>query len=92
MGYKALLTLDLENGVSSEKRKKVYDQLEKEKWSKLKSLPTAWSCSFSNDVSRDLAVQGCKDDVANAAKAAGVSTYNAAVQVCDEGKVEEFSD
>ena len=32
MGYKALLTLDLENGVTNDQRKKVYEYLEKENW------------------------------------------------------------
>ncbi len=89
MGYKALLTLDLENGVSSERRQKVYEHLKQAKWAKLKSLTTTWKCSFNDDVSRDSAIRVSKQDVADAAKNAGVYNYNAVVQV-GQGEVEEF--
>ncbi|MCG9712914.1 hypothetical protein L1D29_08810 [Shewanella insulae] len=89
MGYKALLTLDLENGVSSEKREKFYEYLKKEKWSKLAGLTTAWKCSFNDDVTRESAIRVVKNDVAGAARHAGVSSYNAAVQV-GKGEIEKF--
>jgi hypothetical protein len=89
VGYKALLTLDLENGVSAERRQKVYEHLKQEKWAKLKDLTTVWKCSFNDDVSCDSAIRVCKQDVANATKNAGVYNYNVAVQV-GQGEVEEF--
>jgi len=89
MGYKALMTLDLENGVGAEKRQKVYDYLKQEKWTKLKALTTAWKCSFSDDVTRDSAISICKQDVVNATKIAGVSTYHVAIQV-GKGEIEEY--
>jgi len=89
MGYKVLMTLDLENRVSAEKRQKVYDYLEQEKWVKLKALTTSWKCSFNDDVTRDSAVKICKQDIDNATKSAGVLTFHVAVQV-GKGEVEEF--
>ncbi|MBP0602323.1 MAG: hypothetical protein ACRCS2_11430 [Morganella morganii] len=81
MGYKALLTLDLENGVSTEKREKFYAYLTQEKWIKIPNLTTAWKCTFNNDVTEESAISVVKNDVANAAKHAGVYSYNAAVQM-----------
>jgi hypothetical protein len=81
MGYKALLTLDLENEVSSKKREKFYEYLKNEKWSNLPGLTTAWQCSYKEDVTRETAIRVAKNDVADASRHSGVSSYNAAVQV-----------
>lgn len=89
MGYKALLTFDLENGVSLEQRKKAYDYLKEQKWERVKSLTTTWKCSFNDDVTREAAIKECKSDVARAARLAGISLYHAAVQV-GKGDVEIF--
>lgn len=89
MGYKALLTVDLENGVSAEKRKKFYDYLAQEKWLKIPELTTTWECSFTEHVDRLGAIAVIKDDVASAAKHAGVSHYQAAVQV-GKGSITKF--
>ncbi|WP_148252865.1 hypothetical protein [Aidingimonas lacisalsi] len=89
MGYKALLTLDIENGVSSEKREKFYEYLKKEKWTKLSGLTTSWKFSFNDDVTRESAIRIVKSDVAGAARHAGVPSYNAAVQV-GKGDIEKF--
>lgn len=88
MGHKALLTLDLENGVSTENRAKFYEYLKKENWSKLSALTTAWKCSFKDGITRESAIRITKNDVANAAKYAGVSSYNAAVQVGEEDVIQ----
>jgi len=89
MGYKALLTLDLENSVSAEKRGKFYESLDKKQWTKLSDLTTAWKCSFNDDVTREAAIRVVKRDVANAAEYAGVYSYTAAVQV-GKGLIEKF--
>lgn len=89
MGLEALLTLDLENGVSSERRQKVYDYLKQEQWMKLAGLTTAWRCSFEDNIDRDTALRICKKDINSAIRSAGVHSYNAAVQVGD-GNVEKF--
>ncbi|MGI9274458.1 MAG: hypothetical protein ACR2PT_06320 [Endozoicomonas sp.] len=90
MGYKALLTLDLDSGVSSvNKRQKLYDYLKNEKWSKLSSLTTAWTCSFTDNVTHDNAIRTIKIDVANAARYAEAINYDAAVQI-GKGDVVEF--
>jgi len=73
----------------SEKRKKFYEYLKKEKWTKLSDLTTSWKCSFNDDVKRESAIGTAKSDVKGAARHAGVAVYNAAVQV-GKGSVEEF--
>ncbi|OOE62153.1 hypothetical protein BZG19_16430 [Salinivibrio kushneri] len=63
--------------------------MKKEKWTKLAGLTTAWKCSFNDDVTRESAIRVVKNDVASAAGHAGVSSYNAAVQV-GKGEIEKF--
>lgn len=89
MGYKALLTVDLENGVSADKRKKFYEYLAREKWTKLTELTTTWKCSFKDSVDRQGAIDVAKMDVKNGVEHAGISSYHAAVQV-GKGTVTEF--
>ncbi|MGA4493782.1 hypothetical protein [Vreelandella venusta] len=89
MKYRALLTLDLEKGVSAEKREKFYEYLRDKKWAKLSDLTTTWKATFSEGTTREDAISTAKTHVANAAKHSNVSSYSAAVQV-GEGLVEEF--
>lgn len=89
MGFKVLLTLDLERDVSTENRQKVYNYLKKQKWEKLKELTTSWKCSFEENANREAVISECKKDVRNAIRVGGVTSYHAALQI-GEGEVEEF--
>jgi len=89
MAYHVLMTLDLEKGVSPDKRKKVYEHLKSKDWTKLPDLTTAWSCSFNEEATRASALEICKDDIENAISEAGISSYSVALQL-GKGHVEEF--
>lgn len=89
MKYKALLTLDLEKGVSTEQREKFYEYLKEKKWVKLSNLTTTWKIVFVEGAKRENVIRTVKSHVANAAIHSNVSSYSAAVQV-GEGLVEEF--
>lgn len=80
MGLKALLTVDL-NNTDSERRKKFNAEMAARKWSKLQNLTTAWVASFQPNVSRDEALRVSKHDVKEAANAAEIKEWHAAVQL-----------
>lgn len=84
MGLKAMLTVDLNNDVSSKQRDDFNKALENEGWSKITSLTTTWQAGFKDGVGRSGAIGAAKKDVQTAAKKAGVSSYDAAVMVGDE--------
>ncbi|EQA64329.1 hypothetical protein [Leptospira alexanderi] len=80
MGYKALITLDLPNA-TDENRKKFYESLEKDKWTKIGDLTTAWKASFNDDVERESAINVLKSDLNKAKKNSDISKYRCAMQV-----------
>lgn len=51
MGYKVLITFDL-NNVSTAQRTAFYEKLEELKWSRVGRLTTTWKCSFKESISR----------------------------------------
>jgi xanthine/uracil/vitamin C permease (AzgA family) len=65
MGYKVLVTLDLPNA-NEDQRNAFYEVLANEKWSKIKSLTTAWTVSFKDTVERDGAIATLKSDLEKA--------------------------
>jgi hypothetical protein len=88
VALKALLTLDLDR-VTSEQRKVFYKHLQKEMWTKIENIDTAWRCSFKDGISRLDAITTCKADVKEAGRLAGVASVKSVVQV-GNGDVEEF--
>lgn len=56
MGYKVLITFDL-NNVTSTQRTAFYEKLEELKWSRVGNLTTTWKCSFNDDVTRNDATE-----------------------------------
>ena len=56
MGYKVLITFDL-NNVTSTQRTAFYEKLEELKWSRVGKLTTTWKCSFNDDVTRNGATE-----------------------------------
>ncbi|MCG6170162.1 hypothetical protein [Leptospira sanjuanensis] len=86
MGYKALITLDLPNA-TDENRKKFYESLKEDKWSKVGDLTTAWKASFEDDVERISVINTLKADLNRAKKISDISKYRCAIQA-GKGDVE----
>jgi len=76
----ALISVDLENYVTSEQRKKFNEKLKELKWFKIIELTTIWTASFEDGITKSSALSTTKADVATAAKEGKISKYHAAVQ------------
>lgn len=85
MALKALLTVDLENNVTSEQRKKFNEKLKELNWTKIVSLTTTWSASFQANISVNSALSETKKDINTAAIAGNISRYHCGVQFGEEG-------
>jgi len=75
-----MLTVDLNRGVSDEARKKFYDYLAKEQWTRLKLTTTFWA-KFAETATLEGAINTTKKDVRNAASSSGISYYEAAAEI-----------
>ncbi len=75
----AMLTLDLDNNVTSRQRTKFYEYLENEQWKKIKNVTTTWYAGFDGKATEAGIIAIAKKDVSNAAKHSGVSSYDAVV-------------
>lgn len=75
-----MLTVDLNNRVTEEAREKFNEVLKENQWVKLK-LTTTWWARFTEGVTGASALVVTKQDVKNAAAAAGVTNYEAAAEV-----------
>lgn len=65
MGYKVLITFDL-NNVTSTQRTEFYEKLKELKWSRVGKLTTTWKCSFVDNATR----QGATNTIISNLKAA----------------------
>ncbi|MCR8924362.1 hypothetical protein NO559_16435 [Dasania sp. GY-MA-18] len=79
----AMLSLDLDKNTSSEERNKFYEYLKNEKWTKIPKVTTTWYAKFKDGGTESGATQATKSDVDNAAKHAGVTSYDAVVNVSE---------
>ncbi len=77
----AMLSLDLERNTTTEKREKFYEYLKKEQWTKVPNVTTTWYASFKDGATESGIISATKTDVTNAANYAGVTSYNAVVNV-----------
>tara|TARA_R110002110_G_scaffold278355_1_gene493572 strand:- start:92 stop:355 length:264 start_codon:yes stop_codon:yes gene_type:complete len=77
----AMLSLDLDRLTTSDQRKIFYEHLKNEKWVKISKVTTTWRASFEASVTEAGAIQTTKNDVAMAAKKAGVTSYDAIVHI-----------
>lgn len=82
MTVSVMLSVDL-NNVTSTVRAKFYEELKSKQWVKLK-LTTTWRARFTEGASKAAAISTAKSHVAAAAKAAGVTNYEAAASASDE--------
>lgn len=65
MGYKALITFDL-NNVTTTERTKFYEKLEELQWYMVGHLTTTWKCEFDDSFSRHDAAKVVISDLLNA--------------------------
>lgn len=79
MQVHVMLTVDLNRYVGDEARKRFYEYLAKEQWTKL-SLTTTWRATFKDGVTTAAAIGATKTDVKNAAAYAGIGNYEAAAE------------
>jgi hypothetical protein len=77
MGIQVMVSLDLERGVSEEKRQKFNEYLENEHWVKVPKVTTTWRAGFTDGVTSESAARATKVGVANAARHAGITYYEA---------------
>lgn len=77
----AMLSLDLDRNTSTEKRDNFYEYLKKEQWTKAPKVTTTWYASFKDGATESGIINATNTDVANAAKYAGVTSYDAVVHV-----------
>ena len=87
MSVKALLTIDFEDGVTSIQKNVFNDELEELQWIKIPELNSGWEVSFNDMISRSLALNTAKADVAKAAGKAKISKYKLAIQFGQEWPV-----
>lgn len=87
MPYHAVVTVDLDNGVSSTARTKFNEELKKKNFSKHK-LTTLWTAVFTPTSTREGAVKFTRDSIDAAAALAGISTYEAFVSISEAPPVE----
>lgn len=82
MSIYAMLTVDLNESVSTEARRKFAEHLAKENWAK-RPLTTTWTASFSSAFQAQSVIETAKEDVAAAAALAGIKNYEAAIAISD---------
>ncbi|MFK7077234.1 hypothetical protein V3468_05070 [Flavobacterium oreochromis] len=80
MGYKALVTLDLPN-VTTEQRKNFYEVLIKEGWNKINDLDTAWKVIFQDGGTRNGAITIIVSHIKKAKEISKASRVNYALQI-----------
>lgn len=87
MPYYALVTVDLDNGVSRAARDKFNNELAKKHFYKHK-LTTVWTASYLVGTTKDVAISYARKCIDEAAATAGITTYEALVTVSEEKPTE----
>lgn len=87
MPYYALVTVDLDNGVSKTARDKFNDELAKKHFYKHK-LTTVWTATYQVGTTKAVAISYARKCIDEAAATAGITTYEALVTVSEEKPTE----
>jgi len=87
MTIHAVLTVDLDGGVTSSARNTFNEELKKEKYIKHK-LTTLWTARFLEGWTKASALQDARNCVDKAARVAGITKYEALVSLSDEAPTE----
>jgi len=77
----AMLSLDLNEKVTGEERRKFYGHIKDSGWVKIAKLSTAWCATYKKTATEEKIIAEVKVDVAAAAKYSGVSAYDAVVNI-----------
>ncbi|HSA32138.1 MAG TPA: hypothetical protein P5077_00265 [bacterium] len=78
----SILTVDLNNEVSNEKRTRFYNHLQKKKWIKINNLSTLWYAIWRGTPTAQEMMETTRDDIEGAAMHSGVSRYDVALANC----------
>lgn len=78
-----LLTVDLNSVTDTKKRDRFNEELKNKQWKKFRETTTTWHAKFQDGVSAAGAVATTKKEVAAAATAAGIASWDA---VCLAGE------
>jgi hypothetical protein len=87
MPFYALVTVDLDNGVSKAARDKFNEELAKNHFNKHK-LTTVWTATYKVGITKDVAISFARKCVDEAAAKAGITTYEALVTISEEKPTE----
>jgi hypothetical protein len=87
MTYHAVVTVDLDSGVSSTARTKFNDELKKKNFTKHK-LTTLWTAIFTPATTREGAVRYARESIDAAAALAGIYNFEAFVSVSEAPPIE----
>ena len=87
MPYYALVTVDLDNGVSRAARDKFNDELAKKHFFKHK-LTTVWTAAYKLGTTKAVATSYARNCIDEAAAKAGITTYEALVAISEEKPTE----
>jgi len=78
-----MLTVDLNKKATSTERQEFNDEMAERQWKKIDALTTTWWVRWKDDIKDGSIIKTTKSDVASSAKAAGISSYDAAVAISD---------
>ena len=81
MGLKAMVTVDLNQNVTSSERRTFNEKMAERKWTKVEPLTTVWRASFNDDIEYEDVVRTTKSDVRQAVKEADIDSFEAGVMV-----------
>ncbi|MBI5541248.1 MAG: hypothetical protein HY951_14375 [Bacteroidia bacterium] len=81
MGYKALITLDLNSTNDGKLRDLFYSELKNKHWVKISSLTTTWTANFSENTNRDDAIKHLITHLQEAKKFSKIPSVEYAIQL-----------
>ncbi|MFU2327813.1 hypothetical protein [Pseudomonas sp. NFX98] len=87
MPYYALVTVDLDNGVSKTARDKFNDELAKKHFYKHK-LTTVWTATYLVGTTKEVAISYARDCIDEAAATSGITSFEALVTISEEKPTE----
>ena len=87
MIFHAVVTVDLDGGVTSSARNTFNEEMKKEKFYKHK-LTTLWTARYLDGWTKANALKDARDSVDKAAQVAGIRKYEALVSLAEEAPTE----
>lgn len=78
----SILTVDLNQEVSTDKRNKFYEYLQQNQWVKINQLTTLWYAKWETGLTAEGILATTKADIDAAAQRSQVSHYDVATAIC----------